>query len=176
MTEINIEENQTCPNCSKNTLTTTETVRQIPYFGEASLFSLRCHNEYCDFFQADIEALSEKDPLRVEYVITKEEDINTRVVKSSNATVHIGEVGSIEPGASSAGYITTVEGVLNRMLSQIRYQEKTAETEETIKTAQKHIQKLEAVLNGEEELTLVIEDPKGNSMIISEDAKVTKLE
>jgi len=173
--EINIEENQVCPNCDKETLTTTETKREIPYFGEASLYSLRCHNEYCDFFQADVEALSDKGPLTVTYTITKEDDVNTRVVKSSDATVHIGNIGSIEPGSSSAGYITTVEGVLNRMLSQIQYQEKTSDSQEDIDLARRYIDELEAVLQGEKELTLEIDDPKGNSMIISEDADVSEL-
>ena len=98
-----------------------------------------------------------------------------RVVKSSNATVKIPHIGSIEPGEAANGYITNIEGILQRMKKQIEVLSDDSEEEEDRKKAKNMLKKLLRVMWGQEKLKLIIEDPSGNSAIISEKAVKSKL-
>jgi zinc finger protein len=98
-----------------------------------------------------------------------------RVVKSSNAIVKIPHVGSIEPGEASNGYITNIEGVLQRMKKMIEVLRDDSEDEEDKKKAKNLLKKLLRVMWGQEKLKIMIEDPSGNSAIISDKAVKGKL-
>jgi len=107
--------------------------------------------------------------------ISAESDMKIRVIKSSNATVKIPHIGSIESGETSNGYITNVEGVLNRIKKQVEYLRDDAEDEEDKKKAKNVIKKLTRIMWGQEKAKLIIEDPTGNSAIISEKAVKSRL-
>jgi len=167
-----ILDGQPCPMCKEKTLTLMEDDREIPYFGMVSLFSMTCSS--CKYHQADVEAAEKKDPMKAELEIDGEEDLKIRIVRSSNATVKIPHMISIEPGTAANGYISNVEGVLNRMKTQI---ESTMEQEDDPalkKKAKNMLKKLQKVMWGHEKAKLIIEDPSGNSAIISEKAKLSK--
>lgn len=164
---------QQCPFCKKNELTLMEDRREIPFFGPVYLYSMTC--EACKFHKADVEAESTQDPVRYTLDIESEEDMKIRVVKSSQATIKIPRVATITPGPASNGYVTNVEGVLNRLLNEIKDAKDNAEEDEERKKAKRLIKKLQRVIWGQEKLRMTIEDPSGNSAIISERAKVDRL-
>jgi zinc finger protein len=104
-------------------------------------------------------------------------DLNSRVVRSTSGTIRIPELGiDVEPGSISESYITNVEGVLDRILNVVM----TA-TNWSVEEPEKHSlgldiqQALRDAMDGKKELTLIIEDPLGNSAIISEKAKCRQL-
>lgn len=164
---------QQCPFCKKNELTLMEDRREIPFFGPVYLYSMTC--EACKFHKADVEAESTQDPVKYTLDIESEEDMKIRVVKSSQATIKIPRIATITPGPASNGYVTNVEGVLNRLLNEIKDAKDNAEEEDERKKAKRLIKKLQRVIWGQEKLRMTIEDPSGNSAIISERAKVDRL-
>jgi zinc finger protein len=162
-----------CPICHNKTLTLTEAATDIPFFGKTYLFSMNCSN--CGYHKADIEADEEKEPCKYTLDIDSEADMKIRVVKSSNATVKIPHIGTIEPGEASNGYITNIEGVLQRMKKMIEVLRDDSEEEEDRKKAKNMLKKLLKVIWGQEKLKIIIEDPSGNSAIISDKAVKGKL-
>jgi zinc finger protein len=164
---------EVCPICHNKTLILTEAAIDIPFFGKTYLFSMNCSN--CGYHKADVEADEEKEPCKYTLDIDSEADMKIRVVKSSNATVKIPHVGSIEPGEASNGYITNIEGVLQRMKKMIEVVRDDSEDEEDKKKAKNLLKKLLRVMWGQEKLKIMIEDPTGNSAIISDKAVKGKL-
>ena len=166
-------ENQTCPFCGKKTLSLTEDQKEVPYFGKIHIFSMTCSN--CKYHKADIEAAEEKEPCRYSLEISSKEDMNIRVVKSSQATIKIPHITTIEPGIASNGYVTNVEGILNRVKHAVEIAKEVAEDLDDKKKAKRMLKKLTKITWGQEKAKLIIEDPSGNSAIISEKAVKSKL-
>ncbi|MFH1211504.1 MAG: ZPR1 zinc finger domain-containing protein [Candidatus Woesearchaeota archaeon] len=162
-----------CPFCHQKTLTLIEAEREIPYFGKCYLFSMDCSN--CHYHKSDVETEEQNPPAKYTLEIDSEEDMKIRVVKSSTATVKIPFIGSIEPGEASNGYVTNVEGILNRIKYQIESAKEIEEDPEVIKKAKNMLKKLAKVMWGQEKIKLIIEDPHGNSTIISDKAVKSKL-
>ncbi len=167
---------ETCPVCHEKQLTLTEARKEVPYFGVCYLFSMDC--SACSYHKADVESEEQHEPAKYTYVLKDEEGLKVRVVKSSNATVKIGMIGSIEPGETANGYITNIEGVLNRLKNQVDHLKNAAQDEgdaATAKKAKNHLKKLQRALWGQDELKIVLSDPTGNSAIISPDVEKKKL-
>lgn len=164
-----------CPICSEKTLTLTEMSREIPFFGVCYIFSMDCTS--CKYHKADVEA--EEDRGKVQYTINidSEDDMKIRVVKSSHADIKLGSVGSIQSGDTANGYVTNIEGVLNRMKKQIETVRDVAQAEgdsATAKKAKNHLKKLTRVIWGQDSMKIVLKDPTGNSAIISDKAEKKK--
>ena len=166
-------ENQPCPMCKNKTLTLVEDEKEIPYFGKVYVFSMSCSN--CKYHKADVEAAESKEPCKYAVEINGGEDLKIRIVKSSEATVKIPHVVTIEPGPASSGYITNAEGIINRVKHQIETAKENEEDNDAKKKAKNLLKKLNKVLWGQEKLKIIIEDPSGNSAIISEKAVKSKL-
>lgn len=164
---------QECPICHQNTLELTESETEIPFFGKTYIFSMSCSS--CNFHKADVEAEEMREPSKYTLEISSEEDMKIRIVKSSQAVVKVPHVATIEPGPGSNGYVTNVEGILER----IKHEPQTAmdgeEDEEVKKKARNLIKKLNRVIWGQEKAKMIIEDPSGNSAIISDKAVKSKL-
>lgn len=175
MTNPQIVSGQTCPMCLKPTLSLTEFDKEIPYFGTTYFFSMECSN--CDYYKADLEAANQYDPCKYTFITDgKEEDLKVRVVKSASATIKIPTLKmSVAPGPTSNGYVSNVEGIINRfqkMLEKVRDQ---SDDKTDRKSVKRQLKKILDFKSGRQEIKIVLEDPTGNSMIISPDAKKEKL-
>lgn len=166
---------QECAFCHKNTLALAEKETEVPYFGKLFIFSMSCSNPECKYFKADVECVEPKEPCRYTFEISSEEDMKVRVVRSSAATIKIPHITTITPGPASNGYVTNIEGVLSRVKTQIEHLKNDEEDEEAKKKAKNMLKKLQRVMWGQEKLKIIIEDPSGNSAIISERAVREKL-
>ena len=146
----------------------------IPYFGEIMYISANCQ---CSFRFADTMILSSKEPVRYEMSVETLEDLNARVIRSTSGTIRIPEMGIIvEPGTVSESYITNIEGVLQRVQSVLVTASKwVQEDEEKFSRSQELLCMLEKVIEGKGKITVIIEDPLGNSAIISKKATSTRL-
>jgi len=162
-----------CPMCKQKTLTLTEEETEVPYFGKLFIFSMSCSN--CNFHKADVEAAEKKEPCKYAFEINSENDMKVRVVKSSEATIKIPHVTTVTPGPASNGYVTNIEGVLTRIKESIETVRDTEEDDSAKKKAKNMLKKLQRVMWGREKLKLIIEDPSGNSAIISDKAEKSKL-
>lgn len=111
------------------------------------------------------------EPTRYEYQINSKKDMSVRIVRSSSGTIFIPEIGaSVEPGPVSEGFVSNIEGILERIKNV------TEDMETKDKKKKKEIlEKIEKIRNGKEKATLIIDDPLGNSAIIGKKAKKRKL-
>ncbi len=166
---------QTCPICKKKTLTLMEAEREIPYFGRVYLFSMTCLNPECKYHKADVEAVERHEPCKYVFEIKNEEDMKVRVVKSSQATIKIPHITTITPGPASQGYITNIEGILNRVKREIESLKEMSDDNEEKKKAKRLLKKITKIMWGQQAQKIIIEDPSGNSAIVSERAIKTKL-
>lgn len=167
---------QECPVCHKKSCILTELEREIP-FGEKDtkiyIFSMRC--DECGYHKADVEFAEHNEPVKYTLDIESEDDMKIRIVKSAEATVKIPHIITIESSPASNGYITNVEGVFNRVKKAIEVARDSAEDEAEKKKAKNLLKKIQRIMWGQEKAKLIIEDPTGNSMVISDKAVKGKL-
>lgn|SRR3989338_2830388 len=169
----NILAGQPCPFCDNSTLSLTESERDIPFFGKVFLFSMTCTS--CKYHKADVECVDQKEPCRYTFEVSTVEDMSVRVVKSATATVKIPFMMTIESGEAANGYVTNIEGLLNRVKRAIEIARDDAEDDGDKTKAKNMLKKLLKVVHGQETLKIIIEDPTGNSAIISDKAKKVAL-
>ena len=131
----------------------------------------------CSFRFADTLSLSSKEPIRYEISVETQEDLDARVIRSTSGTIRIPEMGiAIEPGMASESYITNIEGVLHRVRSVLMTASRwVQEDEDKFSRSQELLCMLDEVIAGKKKIIIIIEDPFGNSAIISKKAITTKL-
>jgi len=164
---------QLCPMCCKKTLTLTESALDVPFFGKLFVFSMTCSN--CEYNKSDIEAAEQKEPCKYTFEVSSKDDLNARFVKSSNATVKIPHILTMSPGPDSEGFVTNIEGLLQKVKKVIESARDNEEDPALKKKAKNMLKKLMKVMWGREKLKIIVEDPSGNSAIISERAVKSKL-
>lgn len=163
-----------CPICGgKGTLKAIQHIHEIPYFGKVMESTIIC--EKCGYRNADVMILEDRPPKLYTVKVEEEKDLFTRVVRSKSGTIELEEMGvKIEPGPAAEGFITNVEGVLERvretllMAREFRRQEGD---EEAVKKADEILSYIEDVKEGKKPLTVRIADPLGNSALIGEKVK-----
>ena len=172
--ESTIEQN--CPIChSEAGLKLIVHSSEIPYFGEHTEMTLVCDS--CGWRHTDFIPAEGKKASAWSMKISEREHLNTRVVRSSSCTVRIVELGlEVEPGDNATGYISNIEGVLNRFEDAIGIILRSAMLEgeeeiDTVDACQELISKLNLIKNGEGVAEIVLLDPMGHSQILHENAK-----
>lgn len=163
-----------CPVCKvKGSLELKTKTEEIPYFGEVMESTVQC--EECGFKHSDVICLEAKEPVKYTLKIGKDK-MNKRVVKSQTTTITIPELGlKVEPGPQSQGFVSNVEGILERFNKAVKTALSWAEDETSKQNAQKILEALKGIRTGNQQATLIIEDPFGHSLIEDEDAVVSKL-
>ena len=161
----------TCPMCNQELITKWHP-DNIPFFGEIMNITSQCD---CGFRYSDTLILSQSDPVRYELKVSCQDDINARVVRSTSGTIRIPELGvDIEPGPASEAFVSNIEGVLDRVKeilgTVVRWNEEGKK-----ERALELLDTIEQIIAGETEVTVIIEDPMGNSAIISDNAVFREL-
>lgn len=159
-----------CPVCAAEMDFDWET-QEIPHFGEAMLIAGVC---CCGYRHSDTILLSQKEPVRYSIEVSCPDDLNARVIRSNSGTIRVPELGiDVEPGPASEAYISNIEGVLDRIMSVVEFATRSArEAGDREKTdrGDEILENLSKTREGQFNLTIVIEDPLGNSAIDSEKA------
>lgn len=157
-----------CPSCNKKTLKVNNTIISIPYFGKVLDFTILCDS--CGYKKADIMPLEVKEPSRYSINVESACDVNIRIVKSSTCTIKIPELGVlVEPGPLSEGYISNIEGLLSRISRVIGMGMRMGEDEERQK-GQELLERINNLIDGQETVCIILEDPLGFSTISSDKA------
>ena len=163
-----------CPICGgKGTLKAIQHVHEIPYFGKVMESTIYC--EKCGYRNADVMILEDRPPKLYTVKVENEKDLFTRVVRSKSGTIELEEIGvKIEPGPAAEGFITNVEGVLERVkeaLLMARSFKESEGDEEAVKKTDEILGYIEDVKEGRKPLTVRIMDPLGNSALVGEKVK-----
>lgn len=159
-----------CPICrATGTFHFMGRISEIPYFGEVLSTSVNC--TACKFRHADVMCLGERKPVRYEFTISSDNDMMVRVVKSGTGTVKIPQLGvKIDPGPASEGYVSNVEGVLDRIETTLTLAIREIEPKKRVR-GERLLKRLQAIRDGRLKAKLIILDPSGNSAIVDERAK-----
>ena len=171
-----------CPICAeKGQLGMVANVDDIPYFGEHTQVTVLCHA--CGWRQTDFIPAEGKKAGAWALVLDDTKKLRSRVVRSSSCTVKIPELDlEVMPGTNSTGYVSNIEGVLNRFVDIINMvrrdierdialasEDNNSENMKSLTTLDSLLKSIEQV--GEESVfTVEFLDPHGHSMILDEDA------
>lgn len=124
--------------------------------------------------------------IKIEVKVTGKEDFSRDLLKSDTCTLEIPEL-DLEVGSTTlGGRFTTVEGVIIAIKDQLNNSTLftgDSSDETMVQRMENFIRSLEKVLEGKLEVTIVLDDPAGNSYIqsLSDDGaddklKITKYE
>ena len=157
-----------CPTCNTEIeyLYTTE---NIPYFSDILIISAICPS--CGYKFVDTQMLKHGEPVRYMYRTATPEDLAIRVMRSMSASIEIPELGvRIDPGPTCQGFVSNIEGVLDRIVQAIGSAIVDGDAEER-ENARMLLEKIAKVKCGELPVTIILEDPTGNSAIVSDRAE-----
>ena len=179
MDEVHVE--IPCPICqAEGQVRMLTHIDEIPYFGEHTQITVLCHA--CGWRQSDFIPADGAKPGACKLVISKPEHIRARVVRSSSCTVRIVELDlEVKPGTASTGYVSNVEGVINRFMDVIIMVTRQAYAEDSDMSDIKTLQEMHTTLLELKEdpilkpITLEFLDPNGHSQILHEDAELREL-
>ena len=162
-----------CPVCDKKTLKEEHAEIEVPYAGKVWEVTLRC--EKCGYKHVTLDYVERKEPVRYTYRVEHPDELSTKIYRSKYGIVEIAELGlKVEPGIVAEGYLTNVEGILERfkeILQQyIRFHKNEKEAQDEVYRAFMLINKLEDVKTGTLSVTITLTDPAGISSIVSEKA------
>ena len=167
---MNLTTTASCPVCSAEMQFCWEST-DIPHFGEAMVIAGICN---CGYRHSDTILLSQKDPVRYALPVRDLADLDARVIRSSSGTLRIPELGvDIEPGFASESYISNVEGVLDRVEGVVQFATRSAReagSQEATEKGEEVLKRIAMAREGRFALTLILEDPLGNSAIDCEKA------
>jgi zinc finger protein len=154
-----------CPCCNTDIEYLYKT-ENIPYFSDILIISAICPE--CGYKFVDTQLLKHGDPARYTAAVEAEDDLTIRVVRSMSASIEIPELGvRIDPGPQCQGFISNVEGVLDRIEGVVKGALSWG-TEVEKKNAVALLADIAKVKTGTFPITLILEDPRGNSGIIAE--------
>jgi len=157
-----------CPTCNTEIeyLYTTE---NIPYFSDILIISAICPS--CGYKFIDTQMLKHGEPVRYVYRIATQEDLAVRVVRSMSASIEIPELGvRIDPGPTCQGFVSNIEGVLDRIVQAVGSAIIDGDAEER-ENARLLLGKIARIKCGELPVTIILEDPNGNSAIVADNAE-----
>ncbi len=157
-----------CPCCNTQIEYLYKT-ENIPYFSDILIISAVCPE--CGYKFVDTQLLKHGEPARYTVAIGAEEDLAIRVIRSMSASIEIPELGvRIDPGPQCQGFVSNVEGVLDRIETVVKGALNWGNDVEK-ENAAALLGDIVKVKAGTFPVTLILEDPCGNSGIESDRAK-----
>lgn len=153
-----------CPICGDE-LRISDYKLNIPYYGDIVISVAMCSS--CNFKHNNVFATSSRNPRKILFRVEKPGDENALVIKSSTCTIEIPELGlTLEAGAYSQGYITTVEGIVESFAHALDY---LCKQEHAPRDKCNELSSLlEKARNAEVKYTIVIHDLLGVCDVVSE--------
>jgi len=158
-----------CPACQQNSVEYTATELDIPYFGQVLEAVFICSD--CGFRHSDVIVGRTREPRRWTYRTRSSDDMSVRVVRSTSCTIRIPELGVvIEPGPASDAFVSNIEGLLVRVEAVVSQLRRDADDDAARTACEDRLAQIEAARQGTMSITVILEDPNGNSLLAHEDA------
>jgi zinc finger protein len=157
-----------CVNCEQNGVTKLLMIK-IPLYKEVILMSFHC--DHCGYMNNEIQSAGKIQEQGIRYVvkICDKKDLNRQVVKSEYAGIRIPEVDFEIPSGTQPGEVTNVEGIITRTIEALSYDQEKRKILLNVQANQidDFIVRLNRLLKAEDEFTLIVDDPSGNSYVES---------
>lgn len=158
-----------CPECN-SPCSTNMKMTKIPHFKEVVIMATVC--DTCGHRTNEVKSGSgiERQGIRFEVFIQNKEDFSRDVLKSETCAMEIPELDFEVGPAALGGRFTTVEGLLtatkDQLISSTAFDGDSADI-----SAGKRLDKFTAILDeiieGKRSVTIVLDDPAGNSYVQS---------
>ena len=162
-----------CVICGESGLIMLAHTEEIAYFGEHTQVTLSC--PACGWRQTDFIPAEARDGSCQSYHIDSSDDLQVRVIRGSACTVRLVELDlEVRPGSHSTGYVSNIEGVLNRFQDVIDMVGRQAATEGNQDAIAELTTLTEAMLEireGQRGATIEFLDPHGHSMILTDNVE-----
>lgn len=127
------------------------------------------HCEHCQFQNNEIQSGAEIKPkgIKIELVVDDVKELNRRVVKTDYSSVRIEELDFEIPSKSQKGEVTTVEGIIDRVINGLTQDQEKRKSEHPDVAAQidAFVAKLEDLKKVEKPFHLIIDDVSGDAHI-----------
>ena len=150
---------------------------EIAYFGEHTQVTLTCPG--CGWRQTDFIPAEAREGSSHTYRIDSTDDLQVRVIRGSACTVRLLELDlEVRPGSHSTGYVSNIEGVLNRfqdVVDMVGRQAAIEGDDGAITELEQMTQAMLEIRRGQREATLQLLDPHGHSMILTDDVQTRAL-
>ena len=150
---------------------------EIAYFGEHTQVTLTCPG--CGWRQTDFIPAEAREGSSHTYRIDSTDDLQVRVIRGSACTVRLLELDlEVRPGSHSTGYVSNIEGVLNRfqdVVDMVGRQAAIEGDDGAITELEQLTQAMLEIRRGQREATLQLQDPHGHSMILTDDVQTRAL-
>lgn len=155
-----------CMNCYQNGMTRL-LLTKIPFFKEIIVSSFSC--PHCSWSNTEIQSAGRIQDQGICYTlkVKTKQDLNREVVKADSAITRIPELEFEIPPFTQKGALSTIEGLLDRAVAGLEQDQplRRAADPQVAEKIDEFIEKLKRLKEVENEFTLVIEDPSGNSFV-----------
>ncbi|XP_003703451.1 zinc finger protein Zpr1 isoform X2 [Megachile rotundata] len=155
-----------CVNCGKNG-TTRLLLTKIPYYKDIVLMSFDCG--HCGYQNNEIQnsgKIADKG-IRIMLQVTSLKDLNRQVIKSDYTSIKIPCVDFEIPSRSQKGEVTTVEGIIERVITGLEQDQPERRKQHPDAAAQidQFIEKLKKLKSVDEPFVMIFEDISGESHV-----------
>ncbi|XP_053685035.1 zinc finger protein ZPR1 [Sabethes cyaneus] len=155
-----------CVNCYENGITRL-LLTHIPFYKDVVIMSFSC--EQCGFQNNEIQSGGEiaARGVRITAKINLLEDLNRRVVKSDYSSVRIEELDFEIPVQSQKGEVTTVEGIIDRVIRGLEQDQPVRRIQhpEAAEQIDTFADRLRELKDTTKPFTIIVEDISGNSFV-----------
>ncbi|PZC71175.1 hypothetical protein B5X24_HaOG213937 [Helicoverpa armigera] len=156
-----------CPDCNAPCDTNMK-MTNIPHFKEVVIMSTTC--DYCGHRTNEVKSGGgiEDRGVRFEVRVAGKDDFSRDILKSETCSMEVPELELEVGGRALGGRFTTAEGILSATAAQLRACPGAGDAPSlSTDKLDKFIEKLEEVLRGERAVTIILDDPAGNSYVQS---------
>ena len=162
-----------CVICGESGLVMLAHTEGIAYFGEHTQVTLTC--PACGWRQTDFIPAEAREGSCQSYHIDSSDDLQVRVIRGSACTVRLVELDlEVRPGSHSTGYVSNIEGVLNRfqeVIDMVGRQAAVEENQDAIAELTKLTEAMLEIREGQRGATIEFLDPHGHSMILTDNVE-----
>ncbi|MBD3351843.1 MAG: ZPR1 zinc finger domain-containing protein [Candidatus Lokiarchaeota archaeon] len=159
-----------CPICKDGIIKINRTIHRLPDGEDILILLMECSN--CSYQNRDVITLQTAFKPGQWILNVEDGDLSAKIFRSPEGTISIPEADmEIEPGSHANYMITTIEGILERMIKWAEYFYKSLEDDEdkTIDERRKKVEKTIEILKmckaGTQKFKVVLTDKTGGSYI-----------
>ncbi|GAB6148340.1 ZPR1 zinc finger domain-containing protein [Stetteria hydrogenophila] len=152
-----------CPVCGRRTLDLSVYLYEVPYFDQILVSVGTCKS--CGFKYRDVGLAKATKPKEIVVKVQGEEELRYLLVKPAGTGIIIPEQGyEIRPGPADTGFISTVEGILHRIMEALEVACKGVE--DGSGECERHRRWLQEAIDGKRSFTLILCDYTGMAKVL----------